>query len=149
IKEVGQEGDFFTYRTFIQTKPGTDINLLTQKINNLYQNEISKLDQARSSAYANGQVYLDPLSHLHLRPKHGSNTAYLTVWLLGILSVVILSLAAANFINVILAQADRRAKEIGHIKVFGGQRSNIALQFLFVSFCLCIISAGYDIQFLL
>ncbi|SFS92848.1 ABC transporter permease [Sphingobacterium wenxiniae] len=141
------EGDPFTYQTFIQTEPGTNIHTLTEKINNLYQKEISKLDKARSSAYSNGQIYLDPLSNLHLRPKHGSNTPYLTVWLLGILSLVILSLAAANFVNVILAQADKRAKEIGLKKVFGGQRSTIALQFLFEVFCQCLLAAG--IAFLL
>lgn len=135
------EGDPFTYQTFIQTKPGTDIAALTDKINSLYQKEISKLDQEKSSTYANGEIYLDPLANLHLRPKHGSSTPYLTVWLLGILSVVILCLAAANFVNVILAQADRRAKEIGLKKVFGGQRSVIALQFLCEVFCQCLFAA--------
>lgn len=141
IREPPIEDDPFTYQTFIQTAPGTDIALLTEKINILYQQEISKLDQARSSAYANGQVYLDPLSHLHLRPKHGTNTPYLTVWLLGVLSIVILSLAAANFINVVLAQAGSRAKEIGLQKVFGGRRATIAIQFLLEILFQCLLAA--------
>ena len=142
IREPETSGDLFTYQTFIQTEAGTDISLLTDKINQLYQQEIAKLDQARSSAFANGEIYLDPLSHLHLRPQHGSNTPYLTVWLLGILSIVILSLTAANFINVVLAQADSRAKEIGLKKVFGGQRTTIAIQFLLEVFFQCLIAAA-------
>ncbi|MFD1768440.1 ABC transporter permease [Sphingobacterium suaedae] len=142
IREVGGEGDLHTYQTYIETKPGSDPALLEKKLGELFKAEISKQHHNTASTFANGTVYLDPLSHLHLRPKHGSSTPYLMVWVLGILSVVILAIAAANFTNLIFAQADRRAKEIALKKVFGSNRRVIAWQFIGEIFYQCLLAAA-------
>src|SRR5690606_2421332 len=124
------QGDPLQYQTYIQVKPGTDIALLNHKIKGLYKREISQQHHTVTSAFAKGDTYLDPLKNLHLRPQHGSNTGYITVWALGILSGVILLLAGINFANLMIAQANKRAKEIGLKKVFGVSRSRLTVQFM-------------------
>ena len=110
-QDLFAENNPFLYQTFIQVRPGTDIAKLTDQINTIYHKEIAPKDKIRSSAYAKGKIYLDPLANLHLRPKTGSNTAYIMTWVIGILSLLILLLASANFANMIMAQADQRLKE--------------------------------------
>jgi len=126
----------FLYQTFIQVRPGTDITKLTDRINTLYQKEIAPKDKIRSSSYAKGKIYLDPLANLHLRPKTGSNTAYIMTWIIGILSVLILLLASANFANMIMAQADQRLKELALKKILGSSRWAIVRQLLLEVFIL-------------
>ncbi|WP_188504654.1 ABC transporter permease [Parapedobacter pyrenivorans] len=135
------EGDPLQYQTYIQVKPGTDINRLDQKIKEIYQQEISQHHHTVTSAFAKGETYLDPLQNLHLHPKHGSNTGYLIVWALGILSGVILLLAGINFANLMIAQAHRRAKEIGLKKVFGVSRIRLTLQFMGEVLLQCLLAA--------
>ncbi|WP_313268232.1 FtsX-like permease family protein [Sphingobacterium sp.] len=131
----------FLYQTFIQVRPGTDIPKLTNRINVLYQKEIAPKDKIRSSSYAKGKIYLDPLANLHLRPKTGSNTAYIMTWIIGILSVLILLLASANFANMIMAQADQRIKELALKKILGSSRWSIIRQLVLEVFLLTFSAA--------
>lgn len=134
-------GDPLQYQTYIQVKPGTDIALLDKKIKEIYKREISQRHHTVTSAFAKGETYLDPLQNLHLRPQHGSNTGYITVWALGILSGVILLLAGINFANLMVAQANKRAKEIGLKKVFGVSRVRLMLQFMGEVLFQCLLAA--------
>ncbi|MDR3009160.1 MAG: ABC transporter permease [Sphingobacterium sp.] len=131
----------FLYQTFIQVRPGTDIPKLTNRINVLYQKEIAPKDKIRFSSYAKGKIYLDPLANLHLRPKTGSNTAYIMTWIIGILSVLILLLASANFANMIMAQADQRIKELALKKILGSSRWAIIRQLVLEVFILTFSAA--------
>ena len=138
---IGQENKSLS-QTYIQVTPGTDIVKLNQKINKIFQHDITNLHDNATMAFANGETYLDPLKNLHLKPRHGSNTGYLTVWALGILSGVILLLAGINFANLMIAQANRRAKEIGLKKVFGVSRVQLALQFLGEVLLQCLLASA-------
>lgn len=131
----------FLYQTFIQVRPGTDIKVLTDKMNIIYQKEIAPSDKIRSSSYARGKIYLDPLKNLHLRPKAGSDTAYIITWIIGILSLLILLLASANFANMILAQADQRLKELALKKILGSSRWAIIRQLIIEVFILTTAAA--------
>ncbi len=150
IKEITDEratGNPFSYQTFIQVKPGTNIQTLNQKIKTQFAKEILPHDSGNSSTYANANIYTDALSNLHLQPKSGSKTAYLIIWVIGILSIIILLLASANFVNMMMAQADLRLKELAIKKVLGSSRLAIFNQLLievliltFTAACLSLIS---------
>jgi len=148
IKEIFDEravGNPFTYQTFIQVRPGTDIEALNRKMTNLFLKEIAPHDRIKSSAYAKGNTYIDALSNLHLQPKAGSNTAYLIVLIIGTLSIVILILASANFTNMIMAQADQRSKELAIKKVLGSSRLAIMMQLFAEVLMLTFIAAGLSL----
>ncbi|WP_293946408.1 MULTISPECIES: ABC transporter permease [unclassified Sphingobacterium] len=140
-QDLFAENNPFLYQTFIQVRPGTDIAKLTDQINTIYHKEIAPKDKIRSSGYAKGKIYLDPLANLHLRPKTGSNTAYLITWIIGILSLLILLLASANFANMIMAQADQRLKELALKKILGSSRWAIVRQLLLEVFILTSAAA--------
>ncbi|MCL7988098.1 ABC transporter permease [Sphingobacterium sp. lm-10] len=137
-----EHGNSFTFQTYIQVEHKTDIAALTEKISRYYEQNTAQHHLVKSSAFANGKVYLDPLTNLHLQPKHGSTLPYITIWVLGGLSVIILILSAINFTNLVIAQSENRAKEIGIKKLFGVRRSALIVQFMVEVFIQCLIAAG-------
>lgn len=132
----GRTGDIF--ETYIQVKPGTDIRQLREKINAIYRRTVSKERDVLNTSLAIGQIYLDPLKNLHLRPRHGSSIGYKITVVLGVLSAIILLLAGINFANLMVVQAQKRAKEIGVRKILGVYRTQLIFQFLTEVFVQCI-----------
>ena len=127
--------------TFIQLKPGADPGLVAQKINILYRRQVAWLHKLPPGVSQHTTLYLDPLRNLHLRPLHGSNTGYIVAMVIGILSVVILLLAAINYTNLMVTQANSRAKEIGLKKIFGVSRSRLAFHFWTEILIQCLLAA--------
>ncbi len=78
--------------------------------------------------------YLQPISEIHLNPEiiHGlvpsSDPKYLIIF--GIVAILIILVAAINFMNLSTAQSFRRAKEVGIKKVSGSSRMMLIYQFL-------------------
>ena len=66
-----------------------------------------------------------------------------TLKILTLVAVLILLIAAINYINLETAQATRRAKEIGIRKVLGSSRSTLVFQFLAESILLTSIATAF------
>ena len=79
---------------------------------------------------------LQPLTDIHFNANmstfdSGPKTAHMpTLYGLMLVAVLLLLIAAINFINMATVQASRRAKEVGIRKVIGGTRKHLAGQFL-------------------
>src|SRR5579863_3410795 len=69
-------------------------------------------------------------------------------YLLSFLAVLILVLAGLNYVNLSVARALSRAREIGVRKVSGAQRANLVLQFLGESVLTALASLGMAVVFL-
>lgn len=86
------------------------------------------------------RMYLQPLVDIHLDPsveqdlKPSNDPKYL--WIFGIVAVLIIVIAAVNFMNLSTAQSLKRAKEIGVKKVCGSTQTRLVWQFLFETFLL-------------
>ncbi len=96
---------------------------------------------ARGNKY---RYYLQSLNDIHLDPsvqqefKEASDPKYLKIF--GSIAVLIIFIAAINFMNLSTAQASRRAKEVGIKKIGGSTRGMLITQFLSESFILSSIS---------
>lgn len=84
---------------------------------------------------------LQPLNDLHFNPDLGifdgsdRGPAHKpTLLVLTIVAILLLAIAAINFINLETAQAIKRAREVGIRKVMGSSRLRLMLQFLLQSF---------------
>ncbi len=55
---------------------------------------------------------------------------YLSIILVGLITIIILVPACANYVNLAISQSLNRMKEIGVRKVMGGQKSQIFFQFI-------------------
>ncbi|WP_316749790.1 ABC transporter permease [Pedobacter gandavensis] len=155
-----QEPSANNYYTYIKVKPGTDPDLLQQKVNAVFKEEIRKSTvtaaKDRNSAelsmvpdvnmaadvntLTKSGVFLDPLDNLHLRPVAGNNTNYKIVMALSVLTVLVMVIACINFTNLTIAQTNKRAKEVGVKKVLGAYRLNLIFQFLIEIFMQCLVA---------
>ena len=130
--------DMNDYNIYLQLKPGTDVASLEQKITNLYRAELlqSKKDK-KVEEIKSISTFLDPLSNQHLKPKAGNDAAYKILVALSTLGILILVIACINFTNLSIAQATKRAKEVGVKKVMGAFRFQLTTQFLTEIFMQC------------
>ncbi|MGF1925254.1 MAG: ABC transporter permease, partial [Bacteroidia bacterium] len=142
-KNIGFDEDYGSngYNTWLQVKVGTDVEALTRKINTLYKSEMIAYGWDKGDQRLKGNlIFLDPLERVHLQPSVGSHTNYKIVVTLSVLSFVILIIACINFTNLSIAQANKRAKEVGIKKVLGAYYHDLVFQFLTEIFLQCLLS---------
>jgi putative ABC transport system permease protein len=90
------------------------------------------------------RFYLQNLTEIHLDNtvqggfKAPGDPKYLVIF--GSIAILIVVIAAINFMNLATAQASRRSKEVGIKKVGGSTRSMLIIQFLTESFILAFFS---------
>jgi putative ABC transport system permease protein len=98
------------------------------------------------------RFYLQNLSDIHLDTsvqqdfKASTDPKYLRIF--GSIAILIILIAAINFMNLSTAQSSRRAKEVGIKKVAGSTRSRLIVQFLSESFILSFIALIVAIVFI-
>ncbi len=89
-------------------------------------------------------MYLQRLQDIHLDPtiqqamKPANDPKYLLIF--GSIGILIIIIAAFNFMNLATAQAARRSKEVGIKKVSGATREQLTAQFLTESMILSLVS---------
>jgi putative ABC transport system permease protein len=133
------------YSIYLQLKPETNVELLEQKITNLYKSELLKsknINEVKSIS-----IFLDPLANLHLRPKAGNDAPYKVLIALSTLGILILVIACINFTNLSIAQAAKRGKEVGVKKVMGAFRYQLTTQFLVEIFMQCLVAIIFALIF--
>jgi len=138
----GEAYGYNNYNTYVQLKPGTDVANLEEKITLLYRAELltGETDQKTIDDIKGVSIFLDPLANQHLRPKAGNDAPYKILIALSILGILILVIACINFTNLSIAQAAKRAKEVGIKKVMGAYRHQLTVQFLTEIFIQCIVA---------
>lgn len=141
-----------SYSTYILLKPNTSYETVDDKIPAMLEKYVGPEIQqfmgiSIADFMAQGNQYrffLQNLKDIHLDPsiqqefRPASDPKYL--WIFGSISVLIILIAAINFMNLATAQASRRAKEIGVKKVAGSTRGMLVSQFLSESFVLSFIA---------
>jgi len=124
-----------SYRTFVKVHPNTNINS--------FANNVTALSQ-RTSNRTDLSIAVQPLRELHFDTRssdpmfrRGSHTAVLVF---SILAALLLITASINYVNLTIAKANARTKEISIRKIMGGNRVQLFFQFLVESFLLCVIA---------
>ncbi|MBI1769298.1 MAG: ABC transporter permease [Bacteroidetes bacterium] len=129
-----QWGDFGHYN-YVRLKPGTDAKQLESKLLTWSRKYINFSDE--EFRWLNDHKYgfqLQPITSIHLQShlrwelEPNGNIAY--VYLMSAAALLILIIGAVNFINLNMAQASERAKEIGLRKSMGAFRQQLMSQFL-------------------
>ena len=98
------------------------------------------------------RFYLQSVKDIHLDTsvqqdfKAPVDPKYLTIF--GSIAIMIVIIAAINFMNLSTAQSTRRAKEVGIKKVAGSTRKMLVAQFLSESFILSFVALIFAIIFI-
>ncbi|MRH98984.1 FtsX-like permease family protein [Kriegella sp. EG-1] len=140
--------------TFVVLEPTADLAAIKEKFARVFA--INGKDQIEQKLARYGfdpeinyglqniiDVHLNPLlkndnSNIESGVVNTSNRIYSIVFIS--IALLILIMAAINFINISIATAIKRAKEIGVRKISGGNKTQIIFQFLIESSLLCGIS---------
>jgi predicted permease len=93
-----------------------------------------------------GATFTQPVADMHLygRFENGQDATGRIVYvrLFAIVALVVLVIAAVNFMNLATARADDRAQEIGVRKAVGSGRASLVAQFLAESVLVALIAVG-------
>ena len=119
--------------TFIQVDSASDLTSIKSGMEKykLLQNKVVKDDWAIES------FSFEPLATLHEQSEYikddisrSSKDNYTSVWFMVVIAVFMLVLACMNYINIAIATAAKRLKEIGVRKSIGATRRIVIVQFL-------------------
>lgn len=117
----------FWGNTYVRLATHTNVAALAEKIK-------AELNAASPQPWMIGLI---PLVDVHLKLDNN----YKTVNICIALSLLLLTIATVNFINMSTAQAARRAKEVGVRKGLGASRLQLMVQFMFESLAVASIAA--------
>ena len=118
--------------TYLLVRDKRDIPLLQQQIAGYM-----KTSEVRADARLQGNNYLtyhlEPLKTVHLRSslagfEPNGNMSY--IYMFGIIALLILVIASANYTNLATAQSSGRGNEIGMRKVLGASKKQVFFQFI-------------------
>ncbi len=133
--ETWQGISMFTYLLFDRPIDVDDVNTKLQAI--------SKKNNAVEFFFP----VIQPLKDVHLKSKeilfetNANKSDLLNVYVLSTIALLILILAAVNFMNLVTAKSTSRAKEVGMRKVIGAVRHQLILQHLVESILVTLFGA--------
>jgi putative ABC transport system permease protein len=110
-------GDCMNYALL---KPGVDHKVLEQKIKNLFK---------PFKYFEFEELQLCPMSMLHIS-FNGRKDFYVMLGIFGLIALFILLMSAFNYINLTIANASTRGKEVAVKKLNGSKRKTLIIQFL-------------------
>jgi putative ABC transport system permease protein len=138
----------FSYPTFVQVRPATDLENFKANLDSLtqkYMSERHKEWRERSkipAAYKVGEFNFMNLTSIHQATEISwqkvSDPRY--SWILGGIAVLILLIACINYISLALTTSVSRRVEVGIRKVIGAQRRQLIYQFGLESIVLAVLS---------
>jgi putative ABC transport system permease protein len=143
--ESGQYGTLsFTVVTYVRLKPGASIDAVRARLPAFVQREL-----VAPAPPVFGKVSIDmhltPLTGIHLRAieegggkPRGDEKVIASIAAVGVLIVIV---AAINFITLMTARAARRAVEVGVRKAAGAGRRDLIVQFMGEAFLYVLFSA--------
>lgn len=149
-----------SFSLYLLLKPNADYKRVDAKFKDLVVKHIGPelqkytgltVDQfiAQGNKY---RFYLQNLKDIHLDNsvlqtfKAPSDPKYLIIF--GTIAIMIIAIAAINFMNLSTAQSSRRAREVGIKKIGGSTRGMLITQFLSESLILSFISLIFALVFI-
>jgi putative ABC transport system permease protein len=141
------------YFTYIVVRDGTDIPALQEKFREMVIKYVGpqlrqvlgfSIDDFRKAGN-DFQYVLVPVKDMHLKgPTQYNlepNGSLTTVYIFMVVALLILIVAAINYVNLATAKSAGRAKEVGVKKVAGAKKSGLMFQFIGESLMIVMISA--------
>lgn len=129
-----------SHYTYALLSKNTDPGLLESEINTFWDSNVQ--DYGNLAEYAD--FALQPLAKIHLESnlvnEIEANGDITYIYLFGIVGLVILIIAAINYMNLATAQSITRTTEVGIRKVLGAESGHVKKQFLSESIIISSVS---------
>lgn len=129
-----------SHYTYTLLSKNTDPGLLEKQINEFWDSNVQ--DYGDLDEYAD--FALQPLSDIHLKSnlvnEIEANGDITYIFMFGIVGLVILIIAAINYMNLATAQSITRTTEVGIRKVLGAESQHVKKQFLSESIIISVMA---------
>jgi len=138
LKEIGVSNDSWgnnSIFTFLLLERGASITLVNKKLTNIV---------VEHNPETNTKFFVIPWLDYRLHTQYGfqeGKGAIVNIWIFVSIAIFILIIACINFINLAIAKAALRGKEIGIRKVAGANRLTMIVQFMTESMVLVMIAS--------
>jgi putative ABC transport system permease protein len=121
-----------TYWTFVQLREGYDYRQLDGQLPGFVAKYMKD--------FSHWHLHLQPLREMHFDMRYGGYLRKPMLLALAVVGLLLVGVAAINFVNLSTAQSLRRAKEVGVRKVMGGTGKQIFWQFLTETALLTVVA---------
>ena len=137
------DGSFYTY---LLLRKGVDHKKFSEKISQFYAKHIGERYNTWKPIYF---YKLQPLADIHLRShlqyEITANGSITNVYIFSTIGLLILLLAAINYMNLATARSVSRVKEVGVKKVIGAMRRQLTMQYLLEAIVTALISLAVSL----
>ncbi len=145
--------DICDHVTYLQLNPRTDPAAFEKRLipftNNHFKETISDIKRDGTQPDANGNVFtvnLTPFANNHFNTDlDGSTVSKIYILSLSAIGFFILLIACINFINLNIARAFNRAREVGVRKTLGAGKGQLLFQFWTETALVCLIAFGFGL----
>ncbi len=148
--------DVGNHVTYLKLNAGTDRALFEKRLipfaKNHFKEDIGNIKRDGAAPDANGNVFtvnLTPFASNHfsndLSGLEGSTVSKIYILSLLAIGVFILLIACINFINLNIARAFNRAREVGVRKTLGAGKWQLLVQFWVETALVCLIAFGFGL----
>lgn len=125
----------YTFYTYMKLQAHASITSIEPQIQALYK---------RNNPNENSEYYTQALTNIHLdsnlKWEIEPNGERLYVVVFAVVGLLIVLIAAINYINLVTARSSLRAKEVGVRKVTGAYNTSLVKQFLLESVLTCLVA---------
>jgi len=135
----------FTTATFIKLHSADDLPLIAGSMDKYLDLNHAATEDWPIAAFVFDDLYSLAIHSEHVRGDISGGPSMAGFILLILIAVFLLSLACFNYMNIAIATAQRRLKEVGVRKVMGSNRTQLAFQFLCENVLLCLLALGLGV----
>lgn len=124
-KDNNTNWDFYFANTFVELESPAEKNIVDKQIAGI-TSKYSKNEQKN-------QVFLHPVSKMHLQhhfDETGKPETESNMYFLYVLATVMLLIGCINFMNLSTARSGKRGKEVGVRKIMGAAKRSLIVQFI-------------------
>lgn len=91
------------------------------------------------------KAHLQPMPEIHLKYDEAASNTRTNIYVFSIIALLILIISCINYINLSVARASSRFKEVGVRKVLGAMRNQLVKQFMGETFLVSFISLCFAV----
>ena len=121
-KTIDEDLGDYAFDTYIKLRPGADATTIGQALTKSYKNARNGDSQTKFE--------LEPLADKHLISPDGNKSGLRIVQVFIIITILLLVIAAINYVNLSTARSMARAKEVSVRKIIGATKWQLFIQFV-------------------
>ena len=140
VGESPDDWSAFTKATFIKLHSADDLPHIAGSMDRYLELNHAASEDWPIAAFVFDDLYSLAINSHKVRSDISGGPAPMGFILLSLIAVFLLSLACFNYMNIAIATAQRRLKEVGVRKVMGSNRTQLAFQFLCENVLLCLLA---------